>query len=133
MSKEELEKRIRERRTAYLYVSIYKASGGGFFGLLADLSRSGFKLTSEAAIEENTEFNLAIRNPHLVPADQINTFTAKSMWSSAKEHGLFETGFQFVSASDGAKGLFLRLEKDFEATAKAIQELDEESYIVDKP
>lgn len=132
MSQADLEKRVRDRQTAYLYVSIYKADGGSFFGLLADLSKGGFKLTSEKAIPENTEFKLAIKNPHMAPADQINTFIAKSMWSAEKEHGIFETGLQFVSASDGAKALFLKLERDFEATAKAIQELDEESYLEDE-
>lgn len=129
MSQADLEKRIRDRQTAYLYVSIYKANGGNFFGLLADLSEGGFKLTSEEAVESEKEFDLAIKNPHLDPADQINTFSARSMWSAEKEHGIFETGFQFVELSKGAEALFSRLESDFEATAKAIQELDEESYI----
>ena len=129
MSKQDLEKRVRDRQTAYLYVSIYNANGGGFFGLLADLSKSGFKLTSEKPIENNQEFKLAIKNPHMAPADQINTFVARSMWAAEKEHGIFETGFQFVSMSDDAKGLFVTLERDFAATSKAIQELDEESYI----
>src|SRR5690606_19388388 len=113
----------------YLYVSIYQAEGGKFFGLLADLSEGGFKLTSEAPIEANKEFSLAIKNPHMDPAYQINTFTAKSMWHSEKEHGLHETGFQFVELSKAAEALFAKLESDFEATAKAIRELDEESYI----
>lgn len=129
MSQSDLEKRVRERQTAYLYVSIYQADGGNFFGLLADLSKGGFKLTSEKPIESDKEFKLAIKNPHLDPPDQVNTFSAKSMWSAEKEHGIFETGFQFISASDGAKSLFLRLEADFESTANAIRELDEESYI----
>ena len=129
MSKAELEQRVRERQTAYLYVSIYQADGGKFFGLLADLSKGGFKLTSEQAVEEGVEFKLAIKNPHLDPADQINTFSAKSMWSAEKEHGIFETGFQFVSASENAKALFIKLENDFEVTSRAIAELDEESYI----
>jgi len=129
MTKQELEKRVRDRQTAYLYVSIYHANGGGFFGLLADLSKSGFKLTSEKPIENNKEFKLAIKNPHMAPADQINTFVARSMWAAEKEHGIFETGFQFVSMSEDAKGLFVTLERDFAATSKAIQELDEESYI----
>jgi hypothetical protein len=129
MSQGDLEKRIKDRQTAYLYVSIYKADGGEFFGLLADLSQNGFKITAEKSIEADKEFKLAIKNPHLDPADQINTFTAQSMWTAEMDHGLFETGFQFVSASDGAKVLFERLEVDFESTATAIQELDEESYI----
>ena len=129
MTKQELEKRVRDRQTAYLYVSIYNANGGSFFGLLADLSKSGFKLTSEKPIENNKEFKLAIKNPHMAPADQVNTFVARSMWVAEKEHGIFETGFQFVSMSDDAKGLFVTLERDFAATSKAIQELDEESYI----
>lgn len=129
MSQSDLEKRVKDRQTAYLYVSIYRADGGNFFGLLADLSKGGFKLTSEKAIEADKEFKLAIKNPHLDPADQINTFSAKSMWSSEKEHGIFETGFQFVSASEGAKSLFLKLEADFQSTAVAIRKLDEETYI----
>lgn len=132
MSQADLEKRVRDRQTAYLYVSIYKADGGSFFGLLADLSKSGFKLTSEKAVTADAEYKLAIKNPHLSPADQINTFVAKAMWSAEKEHGLYETGLQFVSASDGAKALFLKLERDFEATAKAIRDLDEESYLEDE-
>lgn len=131
MSKADLEKRVRDRQTAYLYVSIYKEDGGGFFGLLADLSKGGFKLTSEKAVESNQEYKLAIKNPHLSPADQVNTFVAKAMWSTEKEHGLFETGLQFVSSSDDAKALFQRLERDFEATSVAIEELDEDSYLVD--
>jgi len=132
MSQAELEKRVRDRQTAYLYVSIYMADGGSFFGLLADLSKGGFKLTSEKEVPADTEFKLAIKNPHMAPADQINTFVAKSMWSAEKEHGLYETGLQFVSASDGAKALFIKLERDFEATSKAIQDLDEESYLEDE-
>lgn len=129
MSQADLEKRIRDRQTAYLYVSIYKANGGNFFGLLADLSEGGFKLTSEEPVESEKEFDLAIKNPHLDPGDQINTFSARSMWSAEKEHDIFETGFQFLELSKGAEALFSRLEGDFEATAKAIHELDEESYI----
>ncbi len=129
MSQSDLEKRVRDRQTAYLYVSIYQADAGSFFGLLADLSKGGFKLTSEKIIESDKEYKLAIKNPHLDPPDQINTFSAKSMWSAEKEHGIFETGFQFVSASEGAKSLFMKLESDFESTANAIRELDEESFI----
>ncbi len=129
MSQADLEKRVRDRQTAYLYVSIYKADGGSFFGLLADISKSGFKLTSESPVEGDQEFKLAIKNPHLDPANQVNTFVAKSMWSAEKDHGLHETGFQFVSASKGAQALFIKLESDFEATSIAIQDLDESAYI----
>ena len=129
MSKADLEKRVRDRQTAYLYVSIYNEQGGGFFGLLADLSKGGFKVTSEKPIENNKDYKLAIKNPHMAPADQINTFVARAMWVADKEHGLYETGFQFVSMTEEAKGLFAKLERDFSATSKAIQELDEESYI----
>ena len=129
MSQAELEKWVKDRQTAYLYVSIYKADGGSFFGLLADLSKGGFKLTSEKPVEADQDYNLAIKNPHMAPADQINTFVAKAMWSAEKEHGIFETGLQFVSATDNAKALFAKLERDFESTSKAIHDLDEESFI----
>jgi c-di-GMP-binding flagellar brake protein YcgR len=129
MSQEDLEKRVKDRQTAYLYVSIYKADGGNFFGLLADLSKGGFKLTSEKPVEADKEYKLAIKNPHMSPADQINTFVAKALWSAEKEHGIFETGLQFVTASENAKALFTKLEGDFESTSRAIQDLDEESFI----
>ena len=127
MTQSELEKRMRARRTAYLYVSLYLKSNHHFFGLLADLSKTGFKMTSESEIESDKEFELAIKNPHMAPANTLNFFSAKAMWSTPQENGIYETGFQFVERSTESAALFRRLEGDFEATAKAIYELDVDS------
>lgn len=131
MSQSELEKRIRERRTAYLYVSIYTKSNNNFFGLLADLSDTGFKMTSETSIECDKDYDLAIKNPHMAPANTLNFFSAKAMWCTDQGNGIFETGFQFTERADNTNALFGKLEGDFEATAKAIYELDIDSPVAE--
>ena len=134
MTASELEKRLKTRYPSTIYVSVFMASDYEFFGLLADLSSSGFKLCSDSEIISAQEYALAIRNPFSGRSGEFIPFTVKAIWCHKSNDGLYEAGFQFPDSADAAddstsEAFFKQLREDFEATARAINLLEKDSEL----
>jgi PilZ domain len=124
MDRSELENRLKKRYPSSLYVSVFLGSNGEFFGLLADLSGTGFKLTTGAEITINTEYALAIKNPFSGRSDELNHFAVQSVWCQQNQDGLYDAGFQFIHFEPETEKLFKRLSIDFESTARSMNKLE---------
>jgi hypothetical protein len=136
MDRSEIEKRLKTRYPPSIYVIVYKgddldpaSKAQAFFGMLADLSTTGFKLSTESEILTDQEYLLAIRNPFSGRSGELNPFTVKAIWCSQNQDGLYDAGFQFVSYQGESEMLFKRLITDFESTARSINKLDENSEL----
>jgi len=124
MARSELEKRLRNRYPPTLYVSVYDGDTEDFFGLLADLSRTGFRVSSKNDLSVDRDYNLAIKNPFSKSSETLNCFVVKAVWCEQNKDGLFDTGFKFVSFEDESEDLFKRMMEDFAETAKSINRID---------
>lgn len=118
MSQSELENRLKQRYPSSLFVSVFLGSDKEFFGLLVDLSSTGFKLSTGAELLTKQEYGLAIRNPFSGRNEDFNYFSASAIWCQEGQDGLYEIGFQFASFEEETEGLFKRLLTDFESTAR---------------
>lgn len=123
MTQSDLEKRVKARYPASMFVSVYLRSNNEFFGLLADLSSTGFKLTSEAEITADTEYELAIRNPFSGHHGELNFFSVKAIWCGKNNDGVFDSGFNFLKHDQACEALFTRLKEDFESLSQSTSTL----------
>src|SRR5690606_15600438 len=117
MSRRELEQRMATRYPPSIYVSLYHANNHDFFGLLADLSETGFKLVSDSEIVTDQHYTLSACNPFSVTLGDYITFTVNAIWCRKNDDELYEAGFQFTETNDESEKLFSQLTTDFEATA----------------
>ena len=125
MKRADIEKRLQERYPPTIYVSVFQGDDNGFFGLLADLSHTGFKLCTQLDLSSNETYELALRNPFSGRANDFNQFSVIAKWSKKNPDGIYEAGFEFVGFADESKALFERLNLDFETTAKAMNAMEE--------
>jgi len=123
MDRSELENRLKKRYPSSLYVSVFLGTSGEFFGLLADLSGTGFKLTTGDEITLDTHYELAIKNPFSGRSDELNQFSVRSIWCQQNRDGLYDAGFHFLSFDTETEKLFKRLSIDFESTSRSINKL----------
>lgn len=121
-SHSQLEKRLRTRHPSAIYVSVFYGENKTFFGLLADLSSTGFRLSTEQAIIVDKHYDLMIRNPFSEHSDELKAFSAQAMWSRQSDDGLYDSGFQFVDFEGETKALFTRISEDFEDIAQVMNE-----------
>ena len=134
MTPSELEKRLKIRYPSTIYVSVYTGNNYEFFGLLADLSGSGFKLCSDSEIISAQDYALAIRDPFSERGGEYIPFSVRAIWCHKSNDGLYEAGFQFPDSANGGTGsagesFFKQLRDDFKATARAINQLEKDSEL----
>lgn len=122
MTTSSLEKRLRTRHPSAIYVSVFHGADRAFFGLLADLSSSGFRLSTEQAIIVDKHYDLLIRNPFSEEANEYKAFSAQAMWTRQSDDGLYDSGFKFVDFEGETKALFTHISENFEAIARAMNE-----------
>lgn len=125
MKRADIEKRLQTRYPPTIYVSVFDAISHKFFGLLADLSQTGFKLCTQLDLSTNKHYELALRNPFSGTGNDFNRFSVTIKWSKKNPDGIYEAGFEFINFSDESKALFERLKLDFETTAKAMNAMEE--------
>jgi hypothetical protein len=125
MNRDNLEKRVSKRYPPTVYVNIYEADTNKFFGLMADLSKTGFKLSSQNELTTNQPYHLAIRNPFASPKAPLYPFVVKAQWCRQREDGVYETGFEFIELEKESDDLFVRLNEDFQAAANLINRMDD--------
>lgn len=127
MQRSDIEKRLTARYPPSIYVSVFNGGNYSFFGLLADLSKTGFKLSTQAKISVDQQFELALKNPFSGKSNDYNQFSVQAKWCKKNHDGLYEAGFEFLDFQDASKSLFERLNADFETTAIAMNKLEENS------
>ncbi len=129
MKRSEIEKRLQTRYSPSLYISVFEGSDDDFFGLLADLSSTGFKLSTGNETEKGKVYRFSVKNPFSGRGGELNYFRAEQVWCKNSDDGLLESGFQFAGYEGESEKLFKRLIIDFESTARSMNKLEGEDLL----
>ncbi len=94
-----VEKRQRRRWELVFYLRVFDQSDGSLLGHVVDISESGLMLLSEAPIDIEKDYNLALEMPATDSEDREKiSFKARSLWKSSDANpDLYDTGFSLIN------------------------------------